>query len=110
MTNKIGGPTMNTYLVIFQLDKDRDPYSLPYDQFYKTMKSLYPHTRSISYTTYAVKTSDSPTQLRDNLVLHIGTRDRLAVISVCKPFNGYSPDDLGDWLDQHLPENPPETD
>jgi hypothetical protein len=56
----------------------------------------------LSESSYAIQTNDSPQSVVNALKPFIDPNDNLYVINLRKPYAGYGPKDLNDWLDTRL--------
>lgn len=57
----------------------------------------------LSESSYAVATSLSPQAVFDRLRPYLDTNDHLYVINLVRPYAGFGPKEVNDWLEQHLP-------
>lgn len=57
----------------------------------------------LSESSYAIKTDKSASTVYAELEEHIDGNDQLYVINLRKPWMGFGPKDVNDWLDDNLP-------
>ncbi|EMC9925301.1 hypothetical protein VPH80_004579 [Vibrio parahaemolyticus] len=62
----------------------------------------YPWAR-LSESSYAIKTVESPSTVFNTLKPHIDNNDNLYIVTMTKPYSGYGPQDVNDWLENNLP-------
>ena len=58
----------------------------------------------LSESSYAIDTQESESQVYQRFRKHIDTDDALYVIILKRPWDGYGPKDVADWLNQRLPQ------
>ena len=56
----------------------------------------------LSESSYAVQTSLTPDQLYNRLSKHTDKNDNIFIITLKKPWQGYGPKDVIDWLSNKL--------
>lgn len=56
----------------------------------------------LSESSYVIYTLDTVDKVYDKLSKHIDGNDQLYVISVGKPYSGYGPSDVNDWLQNNM--------
>ncbi|MGV3654318.1 MAG: hypothetical protein ACO1N5_08870 [Noviherbaspirillum sp.] len=59
----------------------------------------YPWAR-LSDTSYAIATSDSPAAVLEHLRPYVSDATNLYVLSLRKPYAGYGPEAVNDWLEE----------
>ena len=62
----------------------------------------YPWAK-LSESSYAIKTSSSPSDVFSTLRHLIDQNDNLYIINMKKPYTGFGPQDVNEWLDENLP-------
>lgn len=62
----------------------------------------YPWAR-LSESSYAIRTVETPSTVFNVLKSHIDDNDNLYIVTVTRPYTGYGPQDVNDWLDNSLP-------
>ena len=87
---------MSTMLVTYDLKKPGQDYS----DLLKEIKSFA--WARLSESSYAVDADLSPKQLYDRLAPYLDTNDQLYVIGLHRPFWGYGPKAVNDWLERYL--------
>ncbi len=88
---------MAVLLVTYDLNKPGKDY----DDLLKTIKS---HSWArLSESSYAIQTNQGPQQVINKLKPFIDQNDNLYVINLKKPYAGFGPKDVNDWLDNNLP-------
>jgi len=87
---------MAVLLVTYDLRKPGQDY----DDLYKAIKS-YPWAR-LSESSYAVDTTEPPDTLFRELRNHMDSNDQLYIINLTRPYSGFGPQDVNNWLEQHL--------
>lgn len=104
--------TMNVYLVIFNPGQNQNPYSDIFTPLHYALESFSSLLLSDKTPIYLIATPDSAREVWRKIYLSDPTvfskDDRLSLISVCKPFQGYGPTKVRDWLEQNLPDLPGE--
>jgi len=88
---------MAVLLVTYDLNKPGKDYA----DLLKTIKS-FPWAR-LSESSYAIKTEQTPQQVFDKLKPYLGQNDNLYVINLKRPYAGFGPQDVNDWLESNLP-------
>ncbi|WP_324007415.1 hypothetical protein [Aeromonas dhakensis] len=88
---------MAVLLVTYDLNKPGKDYN----DLLKIIKS-YAWAR-LSESSYAIKTDQSPQQVFDKLKPFLDQNDNLYVINLKKPYAGFGPKDVNEWLDNSLP-------
>jgi len=56
----------------------------------------------LSESSYAISTTETPTEVYNRLSKHIDNNDNLYVITLKKPYYGKGPKDVNDWLANNL--------
>lgn len=64
----------------------------------------------LSESCYAIETDLHPEVVFKELGACLDENDSLLVVTATKPFDGYGPKDAINWLDQHLPPDPNDSD
>lgn len=90
---------MGVLLVTYDLDEPGKDYK----DVIKTIKSHDGWAR-LSESCYAIATSKSPQQVFNQLKPYLDDNDNLYVVTLTKPFAGYGPKDVNDWLENNLPD------
>jgi CRISPR/Cas system-associated endoribonuclease Cas2 len=57
----------------------------------------------LSESSYAIETNETPEQVYNRFKKHLDNNDNLYVISLKKPWYGFGPKEVVDWLDKRLP-------
>jgi CRISPR/Cas system-associated endoribonuclease Cas2 len=57
----------------------------------------------LSESSYAIETDESPQQVFDSLRPITDQNDNLYVINLKRPYAGFGPQDVNDWLESKLP-------
>lgn len=73
-----------------------------YAPFYEALKQQGAWLHYLD-STWLISTSHTPQQLYNAVVSHITTSDRLLIVPITRPYYGFMPKDVWDWLDKHLP-------
>lgn len=89
---------MAALLVTYDLNKPGKDYN----DLLKTIKS-YDAWARLSESSYAISTDQSPQQVFDKLKQFIDQNDNLYVINLKKPYAGFGPKDVNQWLENNLP-------
>jgi hypothetical protein len=87
---------MSILLVTYDLNKAGQDY----DGFYKIIKSF--NYTKLSESSYAIQTDETPAKLYEKLFPHIDKNDHFYVITLKKPYSGFGPTDVNNWLDKNL--------
>ncbi|MBC7279836.1 hypothetical protein [Hoeflea sp.] len=87
---------MAVYIVTYDLNREtsRPP-------ILKDIKE-YPWAK-LSESSYAIETSETPSQVFNRLKEHIDDNDNLYVITLKRPYAGRGPKEVNDWLEPRLP-------
>lgn len=88
---------MTTLLITYDLNKPGKDYN----DLLKTIKS-YSSWARLSESSYAIKTDHSPQQVFDTLKSFIDQNDNIYIITLKKPYTGFGPKDVNNWLENHL--------
>jgi hypothetical protein len=94
---------MQTLLVTYDLNKSGQDYT----DFHKVIKSYGTWAR-LSESSYAILTAESPTEVYNRLSPYMDKNDTTYVIGLHRPWMGYGPTAVNDWLEKNLttvPEN-----
>lgn len=57
----------------------------------------------LSESSYAIKTTLEPSEVYASLKSYIDQNDNLYIINMRKPYTGFGPKDVNEWLDKNLP-------
>ena len=87
---------MALLLVTYDLQKPVQDYS----NFHKIIK-IYPNVR-LSESSYAIHTTESPSDVYNMLTPHMDQNDQLYIITLTKPYYGVGPKFINDWLSELL--------
>ncbi len=87
---------MSALLITYDLNKPGQDYG----DFLKSIKS-YPWAR-LSESSYAIKTNAHPSTIYNELLPHMDKNDQLYIIPLSKPYSGYGPQKVNEWLDENL--------
>jgi hypothetical protein len=88
---------MAILLVTYDLNRPGQDYS----DFHKIIK-IYPNIK-LSESSYAIQTDESPFDVYSLLNPHLDKNDQLYIITLRKPFHGFGPELVNDWLTERLP-------
>ncbi|HEX5736123.1 MAG TPA: hypothetical protein VF131_25065 [Blastocatellia bacterium] len=91
---------MSVLLVTYDLNAEKKKKD-GYEGFYKVIKS-YPWAR-LSESSYAIDTTDSVSTVYSKLRDHMDANDHVYIITLKKPYQGFGPKDVNDWLESRLP-------
>lgn len=56
----------------------------------------------LSESSYAISTSETPQAVYDRFKRHLDSNDNLYVITLKRPYFGQGPQDVNEWLANHL--------
>ena len=56
----------------------------------------------LSESSYAISTSASPQAVFDQLKPYLDRNDYIYIITLKRPYTGYGPQDVNDWLEKYL--------
>jgi hypothetical protein len=87
---------VSTLLVTYDLNKPGKDYA----DLLKKIKS-YSWAR-LSESSYAISTSSDPQTVFNALKPFLDQNDNLYVITLKKPYTGFGPKDVNDWLESNL--------
>lgn len=87
-----------TLLVTYDLNKEekRPP-------IVKAIKDIGTSWAKLSESSYAITTSLTPEQVHTKLKPYLDSNDNIYIINLKKPYSGFGPKDVNDWLDKNLP-------
>ncbi|EGR1364176.1 hypothetical protein EM77_001990 [Vibrio parahaemolyticus] len=88
---------MAVLLVTYDLNSPGQNHS----NLLKTIKE-YPWAK-LSESSYAIKTLETPSTIFNLLKQYIDKNDNLYVVTMKKPYSGYGPQEVNDWLESNLP-------
>jgi hypothetical protein len=88
---------MAVYIVTYDLNKESVRPNIT-----KRIRDTYPSWAKLSESSYAIETQASPQQVVDALKPLIDSNDNLYVITLKRPYAGYGPPDVNEWLEQRL--------
>lgn len=91
---------MAVLLVTYDLNKEGKS-KVDYNKFYK-IRDAYDHVK-LSESSYALNTTETPTEVYNKLKPVIDTNDHVYIISLKRPYMGYGPKATNDWLEKNLP-------
>lgn len=88
---------MPAYIITYDLNREitRPP-------LLKQIKDSYPSWAKLSESSYAVSTHETAAQIFDRLKPLIDANDNLYIIPLKKPWAGYGPKEVNEWLDSAL--------
>jgi hypothetical protein len=72
-----------------------------YHDLLKKIKS-YSWAR-LSESSYTISTNADPQAVFDQLKRYLDRNDNIYIITLKKPYAGYGPQDVNDWLEKNLP-------
>jgi len=88
---------MSVLLVTYDLKKPGQDYT----DFLKVIRS-YDYAR-LSESSYALNTTQSPSDVYNKLRPYMDANDHIYVINLKRPYSGYGPKEVNDWLEKNLP-------
>jgi len=88
---------MAVLLVTYDLKKPGQDYT----DLLKTIKTF--SWARLSESCYAIETSSTPESVYNMLRPYMDSDDTIYIINLKRPWYGYGPKDVNDWLDQKLP-------
>lgn len=88
---------MAVLLVTYDLNRPGKDYP----DLLKAIKE-YPWAK-LSESSYAISTSQSASDVFNQLRLFIDKNDNIYVINLKRPYAGFGPKEVNDWLEQYLP-------
>lgn len=91
---------MAVLLVTYDLNKEGKS-KVDYNKFYE-IRDTYPYAK-LSESSYALLTNESPLDLFNKLKPLIDANDHIYIINLKRPYMGYGPQSVNDWLTNHLP-------
>ena len=91
---------MAVLLVTYDLNKEGKS-KVDYNKFYK-IRDTYDNVK-LSESSYAFNTTESPQTLTNKLREVIDANDHIYVITLKKPYSGFGPKPVNDWLERNLP-------
>jgi CRISPR/Cas system-associated endoribonuclease Cas2 len=69
----------------------------------KKIKDSYANWAKLSESSYAVATAESVEQVYNRLKPLLDSNDNLYVVNLTKPWTGFGPKDVNEWLERNLP-------
>lgn len=88
---------MPALLVTYDLNKEVTRPNIT-----KKLKDTYPSWAKLSESSYAISTNSTPEQVVASLRSVLDSNDNIYVISLSKPYSGFGPKDVNDWLENNL--------
>jgi CRISPR/Cas system-associated endoribonuclease Cas2 len=88
---------MGTKVIAYDLNRETNRPRMA-----KKIKDTYGNWARLSESCYAVDTSDSADAIFAKLKPLIDSNDNLYVVGLKRPWNGFGPKDVNDWLDDNL--------
>ncbi len=68
------------------------------------LKAIKEYTwAKLSESSYAISTSKSASDVFNQLKPFVDKNDNIYVINLKRPYAGFGPKEVNDWLEQHLP-------
>lgn len=92
---------MAVLLLTYALNREGTS-KVDYTRFYK-IRDTYDSVR-LSESSYALRTGDSPTTVYCNLKTNMGPNDYIYVTGLQRPYSGFGPKRVNEWLEKNLPE------
>ncbi len=89
---------MAVYLITYDLKKPGQDYS----GLLKEIKKFSSWAR-LSESSYAVETNQTPETVCNTLRRHMDANDNIYVINLKRPYSGFGPQEVNDWLEKKLP-------
>lgn len=87
---------MAILLITYDLNKQGQDYA----EFY-ALRNKYPYAR-LSESSYAIQTEETPRQIFDKFSAAIDQNDYLFVVTLRRPYWGFGPEKVIDWLEARL--------
>ena len=87
---------MSALLITYDLNKPGQDYS----GFYKVRDS-YPYAK-LSESSYAISTTETPTEVYKKLEEYIDKSDRVFIIALSNSWFGFGTQEIFDWLNKFL--------
>lgn len=88
---------MTVYCVSYDLNKSGQNYAALYNEL-KASLSWWHQLDS----TWLIHTNESADQLSSRLLRHLDQNDRLLVIKVVRPYQGFHTEQAWQWIRQHV--------
>lgn len=89
---------MAAYLVTYDLNKPGQHHAAVLEEIKKS-----PGWAKLSESSYAISTTETASQLLARVRRHADPNDTIYVISLRKPWDGYGPKNVNEWLNNSLP-------
>ena len=90
---------MAVLLLTYDLNKEGNS-KVDYKEFYK-IRNTYAYAR-LSESSYALYTSETPQMVFTKLRPHMDANDHVYVINLKRPYTGFGPQEVNDWLEKNL--------
>lgn len=87
---------MTTYIVTYDLNKEAVRPEI-------TKEVGKTGWAKLSESSYAISTNETPDEVHARFSKHLDDNDNFYVIALCRPYAGLGPEDVNDWLAEHLP-------
>jgi len=88
---------MAVYLITYDLNRE-----IVRPNITKAIKS-YPLWAKLSESSYAISTPLTVKAVYDKLKPLLDSDDNLYVMTLRRPYTGFGPNEVNEWLDEHLP-------
>ncbi len=88
---------MSVLLITYDLSKE---FTRP--NITKRLKDAYPNWAKLSESSYAISTSSSPSEVHSHLKPMLDTNDTIYIITLKKPWTGFGPKDVNEWIEKNL--------
>jgi hypothetical protein len=88
-------------VLLLTYDLNREPDKTDYAGFYKVRDSS--DNVRLSESSYALNTDDSPATVYGKLKPYTDSNDYVYIINLEKPYSGFGPKNVNDWLEKNLP-------
>ena len=88
---------MATFIITYDLNREttRPP-------IVKKIKNVGTSWAMLSESSYAITSNETPGQVFNKLKPLLDSNDNLYVITLKKPYSGFGPQKVNDWLEKHL--------
>jgi hypothetical protein len=88
-------------MAVLQITYDLNKPSKDYADVLKTIKGY--SWAKLSESSYAIVTDSTPQAVFDRLKPYLDSNDNLYVINLKRPYAGFGPKEVNEWLEKNLP-------
>jgi hypothetical protein len=88
---------MAVFLVTYDLNRETNRPNIT-----KRIRDGYPSWAKLSESSYAISTGNTVDEVHNYLKPVLDSNDNIYIITLKKPYTGFGPKDVNDWLENNL--------